>query len=372
MSCIVRPEAYFHRGQLWFGRELVLGPDGKIEEIRPALGASDGTLLSPAFVNAHSHLEYAPANGQLPLTEGYVPWVRALVARKRAEAPEDVLATCRNAAKANRVAGVGYVHEHSDRPGAALALAQEGIAATVFAEVLSIGRDPEVVWTVALERDLPLAPHALHTVHAELLQRIAQSGKRCSIHVAESPAERELFATGEGALSELVSGFALPTGTTPVEYALSLGLGRPGVQWVHVCEVAEGEWDRIAAAGVSIAHCPRSNAALACRPFGLRRALDAGIPVGLGLDSQASSGPVSMVEEMAAALAASPVTAEEVWSVATEEGAKSLGLEGWSIEVGHRVPLIAFPFASLNEIIHNRPVPTWVLGPFRDFTMISV
>lgn len=73
--------------------------------------------------------------------------------------------------------------------------------------------------------------------------------------------------------------------------------------------------------------------------------LDAGIRVGLGMDSAASSGPIDMFEEMRAALAAShrrgePLTGEQVLDMATAGGARSLGLSGWEIKEGSTVPLI--------------------------------
>lgn len=75
--------------------------------------------------------------------------------------------------------------------------------------------------------------------------------------------------------------------------------------------------------------------------------LDAGIELGLGLDSAASSGPIDMFAEMRAAIEVShargePVTPEEVWKMATN--ACSLPLlntpEAWDIVIGSTVPLI--------------------------------
>jgi 5-methylthioadenosine/S-adenosylhomocysteine deaminase len=93
--------------------------------------------------------------------------------------------------------------------------------------------------------------------------------------------------------------------------------------------------EELANAGVSIAHCPRSNEALMCPDAPIREFLDAGILVGLGLDSPASSGPIDMFEEMRTALCSShrreqPVSANEVWNMATTMGAASLELSGYN------------------------------------------
>jgi len=76
--------------------------------------------------------------------------------------------------------------------------------------------------------------------------------------------------------------------------------------------------------------------------------LDAGIQLGLGLDSAATGGPIDMFAEMRAALSVSLtrgryVAPEEIWLMATEMGNRSLPLgEGpeWGIFVGSATPLL--------------------------------
>lgn len=80
----------------------------------------------------------------------------------------------------------------------------------------------------------------------------------------------------------------------------------------------------------------------------------AGIAVGLGMDSAASSGPIDMFAEMRAARAVSlergrPLSSEQIYRMATRWGAESVpvlgpagtfGRLGWEIFEGSTVPLI--------------------------------
>ena len=82
---------------------------------------------------------------------------------------------------------------------------------------------------------------------------------------------------------------------------------------------------------------------LNCPTAPVRQMLDAGILVGLGLDSAASSGPIDMFEEMRAVSVL--IRPEEIWNMATTMGADSIRfaaheLPAWRIERGSSVPLI--------------------------------
>src|SRR5262249_13723713 len=138
------------------------------------------------------------------------------------------------------------------------------------------------------------------------------------------------------------------------------GLVRPGAQFVHCCAIEHDDVHLLANHRVTVAHCPRSNVRLKCPVAPVREMLDAGILVGLGLDSPASSGPIGMFAEMRSALSVSmergkPVTPEEVWRMATSMGADSLRaavpeLPKWRIEPGSQVPLIAIHLSTAQTV----------------------
>lgn len=337
-------------GELRLGLELDLAEDGTIIRVGPQTGMPEPCVLSPGFVNAHSHLEYRGLLGFSQERE-YGPWIRAITEAKLAQNLDQVAADARLAAQENWDAGVRLIGEHSDRPVARQAVDAVGLEAVIFQEVITFNEqlDPtaklDEITDKARAQNATPSPHALHTVDDATLRALTGS---VSIHIAETAAETEFFRDGTGPIAAMYDRAGFPprrTGRTVFEEAQAVGLVRPGVQLVHGCDLAPSDLALMATVGVFLAHCPRSNQFLNCPSAPIREALDAGVIVGLGLDSVASSGPIDMFAEMRAALAVSRqrgrhVQPEEVWQMATTWGAQSLGRPEWKLQAGSRVPLI--------------------------------
>lgn len=68
------------------------------------------------------------------------------------------------------------------------------------------------------------------------------------------------------------------------------GLSRPGAVMAHNVHASESELDRLAAGGVTVAHCPSSNAALGSGLFPLKRHINAGVRCALGTDVGGGTG----------------------------------------------------------------------------------
>jgi guanine deaminase len=86
-------------------------------------------------------------------------------------------------------------------------------------------------------------------------------------------------------------------GRSDAESLDRFGLLRPGSVLAHGCFLSDGDMGLMRDRGAGVAHCPWSNAYFANAVFPLRRALDIGLPVGLGSDI--SGGPVGSVWETA-------------------------------------------------------------------------
>ncbi|HTQ09420.1 MAG TPA: amidohydrolase family protein [Fimbriimonadaceae bacterium] len=375
---VLRPYAVVLGGRLERGLEVVV-ERGVIGEIRASSRQPEPYVLSAAFVNAHSHLEYRGLQGKMRERE-YWPWIREITEAKRAQDLEGVRADCRLAAEENRRTGIAVIAEHSDRPFAAEAMAATGLGGVVFQEVItrfepegpharvmaSLGRAFEQSMAArALGWNIPsyISPHAYQTVDEHTLRGIATAGEPFSMHVAETDLENELTLYGTGVIAEtyrrLGVGYSAP-GKRLIAILDELGLVRENAQFIHCCALDESEVELLASLHVSVAHCPRSNVALNCPAAPVREMLDSGVPVGLGLDSAASSGPIDMFAEMrcaleVAALREAPLTPEEVWRMATDRGAESLGfaipdLGAWRIEAGSRTPLIRIDMSDAETI----------------------
>jgi cytosine/adenosine deaminase-related metal-dependent hydrolase len=106
---------------------------------------------------------------------------------------------------------------------------------------------------------------------------------------------------------------------------------------VHGNHPQPGEPARIALAGAVVVHCPGSHAWFERASFPLERYRRAGVPVALGTDSLASNEDLDLGREMRLSMESFPGLGPlAAWAMATESGAKALGLEGrvGSLEVG--------------------------------------
>ncbi len=202
-------------------------------------------------------------------------------------------------------------------------------------------------------RELPLvssalAPHAPYTVSDEPLRQIAMYSNELDVpvhmHVHETAAE--------------VAEAQQKTGQRPLERLDQLNLLNSNLIAVHMTELNEFEIDRIAEAGVNVAHCPESNLKLGSGICPVAALLDKGVNVSLGTDGAASNNDSDLLGEMrtAAMLAkgssgnASACNARQAIEMATLSGARALGMANriGSIEVGKYADLIAINLAGLN------------------------
>jgi cytosine/adenosine deaminase-related metal-dependent hydrolase len=103
--------------------------------------------------------------------------------------------------------------------------------------------------------------------------------------------------------------------------------------WVaHCVRPAPGEISRLGAAGVGVAHCPSSNLILGSGVAPIRELLDAGSPVGLGVDGSSSADAGSLWLEARQAMllgklrgGPGAMSARDALAMATTGGAACLG-----------------------------------------------
>jgi len=332
---ILRPYGIVIEGTLELGLEVVI-EDGVIQQMRPHTGVPDLYILSSAFINAHSHLEYRGLMGKIDEPE-YSGWIREITRLKKEQSPEQIRADCLLAAQENRATGVAYLMEHSDRPFAGAAMRAVGLEGVIFQEVITFLEHEAPAEKLKLvennaaisRRDFGgpvyLNPHAYQTVDRDTLRLIASARTPISIHVAETRHENAFTRDGSGPIGDFYRSNNVPfepTGKSVLGSLNDLELVHEKTQLVHCCALEDDDIDIIVRQGATVAHCPRSNKRLQCPPAPIRDLLNTGVKVGLGLDSAASSGPIDMFAEMRAAIQTSLdrgsfVTPEAVWAMAT-------------------------------------------------------
>jgi cytosine/adenosine deaminase-related metal-dependent hydrolase len=320
----------------------------------------EGAIILPGIVNAHSHLEYAVYAG-FGDGEPFGSWLGTHVARKRRLSRADMVAIARRGAADSLAAGITTTADYSFSGAAADAANELGLRAIVYLEVF--GDDP----AAAAERfdglrgeveetdlvRIGISPHAPYTCSVEVYRYCLSLGIPVGTHLAESDGENEWLEHGTGSLAPARPVLVAPTGKRSV--ATLAEVLCPELLCAHCVTLDDTEISLLAGTDVPVAHCPRSNALLGCGTAPLRALLRAGVRVGLGTDSPASTPSFDPWDEMRAAVGAArarerrpdALAADAALRLATLGSAAALGLEGelGSLTPGKRADLIVVSVA---------------------------
>ena len=323
---------------------------GEIVEVAPGRAAThfDDAVIVPGFVNAHSHLEYSLYAG-FGDGQPFGPWIATHAARKNLLDYEDMLALARLGVADSLQSGITTSADYSFSGASATAATELGLRAIVYLEVFA--QDPALaaqqfeekrdrIAESALVR-IGVSPHAPYTCSLAVYEWCLSLGIPVGTHLAESASENDWLQRGEGPWEGIAALLVPPTGERAVA-TLEPVLG-PDLLCAHCVEVDEQEIALLAARDVPVAHCPRSNALLGCGVAPLAELRAAGVTVGLGTDSPASTPSFDVFEEMRAAIYAArarerrpeALLAAEALALATVEAARALRMDG---EVGTLTP----------------------------------
>ena len=149
-------------------------------------------------------------------------------------------------------------------------------------------------------------------------------------------------------------------GMRPIELAEDLGWVGDDVWFAHGVFIDSNESARMAMTGTGVAHCPSSNMRLASGIAPIRRMVDQGVPVGIGVDGSASNDGSNMLSEirqamLLARLDAAPnqsggslMSARIALELGTLGGVKVLGRSDiGALEVGMAADFIALDLSKL-------------------------
>jgi 5-methylthioadenosine/S-adenosylhomocysteine deaminase len=195
--------------------------------------------------------------------------------------------------------------------------------------------------------ELGYGPHSAYTLSPEALTMVAEAARARDalllIHVAESTNEDVVQRERHGSVPKLLA---------------SLGVLGGRVLAAHSIHLSDEDIQIFAAHGVSVAHCPGSNAKLTS---GIARIPDlraAGVAVGLGTDGPASNDDLDLWEEMRlsvllarlSTMDSTSLVAKDAMLMATRGGAAAVGRDDigalepgrWADVVGVNVDSPAF------------------------------
>jgi 5-methylthioadenosine/S-adenosylhomocysteine deaminase len=319
------------------GRISYCGPASDAPESPGRVVDRTGILL-PGLVNAHAHSPMTVLRGMggdLPLLR----WLHEVIWPAEARlTPADIEAGMLLGSVEMLRAGVTtstemYFHGEQleaavlasgarlvatmaviDAPGWDWRAMIEGINAWIDTDGLRHGPDDRI--------EVGYGPHSAYTLPPEALTLVGEAARArdalVHIHVAEAAGEdatqRERYGSVPAMLEEV-------------------GLLGGRVLAAHAIHLSDADIQTFARAGVSVAHCPGSNAKLASGTARLVDLRTAGVRVGLGTDGPASNDDLDLWEDMrlAALLArlstmdSTALGAADVLLMATRGSAESLG-----------------------------------------------
>ncbi|MCC6316145.1 MAG: amidohydrolase family protein [Gemmatimonadaceae bacterium] len=380
-------------------RGAVAIEDGRIVWVGPVQEAPPGPridlgdcALTPGLVNVHAHLELTPMRGwleDLPFRQ----WILRLTKTREATMTEARrLAAARVGLAEGLLAGITTWADVSDSGVSLDAMVSMGVRGIVFREVF--GPDPaqcpsaigalrtQVESMRARSTDLVsvgVSPHAPYTVSDALFRATASlaldDGYPLTVHVAEGAAEDALVRAGSGEFAEAwrARGIAVsPRARSPIALLHDTGILVTRPLLVHAVRADAADVALVRDSGSRVAHCPASNAKLGHGIAPLLELRAAGVPVGLGSDSVASSNRVDLLDEARVAAFQQRVrlgrpdalSAGEALRMATLGGAESLGM---GQAIGALVPglaadLVAFPLDGVGDVPVHAPEPALVFG----------
>ncbi len=303
----------------------------------------EGKLLSPGFVNAHTHLAMTLFRGKaadIPLMR----WLEEEIwpAEKKLTPEDAYWFSCLGLVEMIRSGTVAFADMYFYMEETARAVEEAGLRALLSCGIIAPEKAkiaPELktaeafarAWNGAAEGRIrtALSPHAPYTCLPEVWREVTALARELGVpihtHVAETYDE--------------VSRMHEQTGQSPVEWLEGLGVFAVPTLAAHCVHVSEKDCNILAAHRVAAAHCPTSNAKLACGIAPVTAMLDMGVNVALGTDGAGSAGDLDMVEEMRLAALFGKLKQDDpqalpahvVHRMATSRGAAALG---WKEETG--------------------------------------
>ena len=396
---------------------LAPGPDTRRVDGQGAL------LVTPGLVNAHHHLYQWASRGLAQqatlfewLVELYPVWTGLDDRIEHAAATAGLVALARSGCTTAADHHYVYPAGGGDLDAALVAAASRvGLRLQLVRGSMDLGRsagglppDSIVVDTerALLDTEASIAAHhdpepgaavrvsvgpcspfsASQRLMREAAVLARRHGVRLHTHLAETMDEQEMCLAQYG--------------RTPLEYADELDWLGPDVWLAHGIHFTDEAIKRLGASGTGVAHCPSSNARLGAGIAPVRALLEAGSPVGLGVDGAASNEHGGIGAELRQSMllarlrpgdpgasghphpgtAGHPrpgpeaLTARHALWLGTMGGARCLGRQDeiGSIEVGKQADLAVWRLDGLGQAGIADPLAALVFGQLPELELLLV
>lgn len=351
--------------------------------------------ILPGFVNVHTHLEYTAMRG-LVHDVPYATWLIQVHQKGDTMSPDELESSAILGVLEGLSAGITCMADITPTGAALKALQRLGMRGVIYREVgatdkrrvdfaMNQAKADIARWQESIDPSrlaVGIAPGALYKCHPSIFKKISEYARDTipvAMHVAGSREEYKFIRNGTSAFSvDALAGARgyveippwLPTGVTPINYALNWDAFEVGnMLAIHCIHVSEDDIQKLRQHDVAIGLCSRCNAKLGMGVAPLKEYLKAGLRIGIGTDSPAATDETDIMKEMRTGMLVQRavesdffLAAETLLEMATLGGARALRMDDkiGSLEVGKYADIVAVDMSSSHQTPTTDPVSALV------------
>ncbi len=377
------------------GKIADIGPSEMLKMRYPQEEVQDFGLAAvmPGLIDLHTNLEKSVLRG-IVTDRPYASWLLAVAAHSTDLETSDWYDSAILGGLDALSAGITTIADITSTGASCEAAQKLGLRAIIYREVgvmdknridhaMYMAENEIDEWQGSVDADrirVGIAPAAVYANHPLVFKRVSECATRkdipVAIRLAGSREEYNFVMYGSSMFSVHVMDDAkrgyveippwLPTGVTPVRYALNWGaFESPNVLVIHAIHVDDDDIGKLKEYGVSICTCAHANAQLGMGVAPLDAFLRAKLNVGLGTDSPAATDSTDILSEMRTSMLIHRamdtrrfLDSTTMLELATIDGARALGLddETGSLEVDKCADIIAVDLSSSHQVPGSNPI----------------
>lgn len=341
--------------------------------------------IMPGLIDLHTHLENAVMRGVVHDVP-YTTWNMSIMEKSTKMDMHDWYDSAILGGLEALSSGITTVADITATGASCQATQNLGLRSVIYREVGAMDRrrvdyamnlaEKDIMhWRETVDADrvtIGIAPAPAYSCHPSVYGKVAECARRenlpVAMHLAGDREECDFIRYGSSPYSvhamDQKRGFVeippwLPTGTTPVRYALNWGaFEADNVLAIHCVHVDDKDIKKLKEYDVAAAVCPRCNAQLGMGVAPINEFLRAGIRCGLGTDSPAATDSMDMLNEMRIGMLVQRAVnvrtflhSQTMLEMVTIGAARALRMDDkiGSLEVGKRADIMALDLTGSNQ-----------------------
>lgn len=348
--------------------------------------------LLPGLVDLHTHLENSVMRG-IVHDVPYSTWLMSVLEKSQKLEIDDWYDSAILGGLEALSSGITCVADITTTGAACSATQKLGMRSVIYREVGAMDKrrinyamkqaDADIKsWKEEADPEritIGIAPAALYACHPAMFKKVSEYATKndmpVALHLAGSLEEFNFIKYGSSVLSvhgmDQKRGYVetppwLPTGVTPVRYALNWGaFDSDNVLAIHCVHVEDEDIEKLKENDVAVAVCPRCNAQLGMGVAPVTEFLRANLRTGLGTDSPVATDSTDILMEMRIGLLVQRAVnvgefldSATMLEMATMGGARALQLDDkiGSLDIGKCADMIAVDLSGSHQMPMTDPV----------------